>query len=38
LRAVMAAFLDEVAKERRLIKVPAQNDPGPKIRLAGQLK
>jgi GT2 family glycosyltransferase len=38
LRAVMAAFLDELAKERRLIKVPPQNDTGSKIRLTGQLK
>jgi glycosyltransferase involved in cell wall biosynthesis len=38
LRAVMVAFLDELAKERSLIKVPPQNDVGRKIRLAGQLK
>jgi len=38
LRAVMVAFLDELAKERSLIPVRPQDEVGRKIRLAGQLK
>ncbi len=32
LRSVMAAFLDELAKEKSLLKVPTRNDTGRKIR------
>ncbi len=38
LRAVMVAFLDELAKERSLTVVRPQDEVGRKIRLAGQLK